>query len=75
MGFGASASGFAIAATAVMDDVEAGGQLLRSLFLLGLEVRDGDKLYYRELPEVGQAVILFGRTEILKREVAASKEK
>jgi hypothetical protein len=75
MGFGASASGFAIAATAVMDDLEAGGQLLRSLFLLGLEVREGDKLYYREIPEVGQAVILFGRTEMLKREVAGSKEK
>jgi hypothetical protein len=67
MGFGPSASGFAIAATATMDDAEAGGQLLRSLFLLGLEVREGDKLYYREMPEVGQAVILFGRTELLKR--------
>jgi hypothetical protein len=75
MGFGPSASGFGIAATAVMDDTQTGGQLLRSLFLLGLEVRDGGKLSYRDLPDVGQAVILFGRTEMLKRVAAASKEK
>jgi hypothetical protein len=67
MGFGPSASGFAIGATAMMDDLATGEQLLRSLSLLGLEVREGDKLYYRDVPVVGQAVILFGRTELFKR--------
>lgn len=67
MGFGPSASGFAIAVTAIMDDLATGDQLLRSLAILGLEVRDGDKLYYRQIPEVGQAMILFGRAELWKR--------
>ena len=67
MGFGPSASGFAIAVTAIMDDLAMGDQLLRSLATLGLEVRDGDKLYYRQIPEVGQAMIFFGRAELWKR--------
>jgi len=49
-----------------MDDLATGDQLLRSLALLGLEVREGDKLYYRQIPEVGQAMILFGRAELWK---------
>lgn len=67
MGFGPSASGFAIGAAAAMDDLATGEQLMRSLSLLGLEVRDGSELYYREIPVVGQAIILFGRTELFKR--------
>jgi hypothetical protein len=67
MGYGPSASGFAIAATASMGDPATGVRLLRSLALLGMEVREGDKLHYRDLPDVGQSVILFGRTELLRR--------
>lgn len=67
MGFGPSASGFAIAVTAIMNDLAKGDQLLRSLAVLGLEVRQGDKLYYRQIPQVGQAMIFFGRTELWKR--------
>lgn len=67
MGFGPSASGFAIAVTAIMDDTATGEQLLRSLAMLGLEVRERDRLSYRQIPEVGQAMILFGRAELWKR--------
>jgi hypothetical protein len=63
----ASASGFAIAVTAIMDDLTMGDPLLRSLATLGLEVRNGDKLYYRQIPEVEQAMIFFGRAELWKR--------
>jgi hypothetical protein len=66
MGFGPSASGFGIAAAAVNGDVLTTQQLLVSLAILGLEVKDGDKLYYRTVPEVGQVVILFGKSELLK---------
>lgn len=67
MGFGPSASGFAIAVTAIMNDLALGDQLLRSLATLGLEVRNADKLSYRQIPEVGQAMIFFGRAELWKR--------
>lgn len=67
MGFGPSASGFAIAVTAIMNDLALGDQLLRSLATLGLEIRNGDKLCYRQIPEVGQAMIFFGRAELWKR--------
>ncbi len=66
MGFGPSASGFGIAAAAVMGDVATTRQLLLALALLGLEVVDGDKLSYRDVLEVGQVVILFGRSELLR---------
>ena len=66
MGFGPSASGFGIAAAAVMGDITTTRQLLLALSLLGLEVADGDKLSYRDVPEVGQVVILFGRSELLR---------
>ncbi|HSI11283.1 MAG TPA: hypothetical protein VK961_04535 [Chthoniobacter sp.] len=36
-------------------------------FLKDFAPEDGDKLYYRQIPEVGQAMILFGRTELWKR--------
>jgi len=66
MGFGPSASGFGIAASAVMGDGATTRQLLLALSLLGLEVVDGDKLSYRDVPQVGQVVILFGRSELLR---------
>jgi hypothetical protein len=67
MGFGSSASGFAIGATAVMGDTATTGQLLIALALLGLEVVNGDKLSYRDIPQVGQVVIFYGRSELVKQ--------
>jgi len=67
LGIGPSASGFAIAAAAVMGDEETAESLLKSLALAGLpELRSGE-LRYTSMPLVGQAVILFGKTELLKQ--------
>jgi hypothetical protein len=66
LGIGPSASGFAIAAAAVMGDDETAESLLKSLALAGMpELRSGE-LRYTSMPPVGQAVILFGKTELLK---------
>jgi len=66
LGIGPSASGFAIAASAVMGDDETAESLLKSLALAALpELRSGE-LRYTSMPPVGQAVILFGKTELLK---------
>jgi len=56
-----------IGATATMGDTATTEQLLLALSLLGLEQINGDKLSYRQVPEVGQCVILYGRSELLKR--------
>jgi hypothetical protein len=66
-GFGPSASGFAIAATAVMKDTATTEALLKAAVLVGLpELRSGE-LAYTIMPPVGQAVILFGKTELRVR--------
>jgi hypothetical protein len=62
-GLGPSASGFAIAAAAVMGD-EATGALLKAAALAGLPEMQSGELRYMTMP-VGQAVILFGKTELL----------
>lgn len=63
-GFGPSASGFAIAATAVMQDASTAKALLKAAVVAGLpELRSGE-LAYTIMPPVGQAVILFGKTEL-----------
>jgi hypothetical protein len=68
-GFGTAASGFFVAAAAVNGDDAAGWALLSSLGLCsGAEFRrDGTELALNVMPPVGQAVILFGKTELLKR--------
>ena|GEM_PF-1355135 len=66
LGFGPSASGFAIAAAAVNGDKALAEALLRSVALTGLPEWKGDMLSYAAMPPVGQAVILFGKSELLK---------
>jgi len=62
LGFGPSASGFAIGAAARMKDDEVFESLLRASRWAGMPVFEGDKLRYQTMPPVGQAVILFGKT-------------
>jgi hypothetical protein len=62
LGFGPSASGFAIAAAARMKDDEVFQSLLRASVWAGMPVFEGNKLRYQTMPPVGQAVILFGKT-------------
>lgn len=69
-GAGPSASGFAIAATAVSGDATTAHQLLKSATLLGMPVLHDEELQYSIMPAVGQAVILFGKTELLKLDTA-----
>jgi len=67
LGFGPSASGFAIAAAAVMKDAATTKSLLKASVVAGLpELRSGE-LAYTLMPPVGQAVILFGKTELWAR--------
>jgi len=63
-GLGPSASGFAVAAAAVMDDRETVEQLLRASVLAGAPVYAGGELRYTMMPTVGQTVILFGKTTL-----------
>jgi len=66
LGAGPSASGFAIAAAAVNGDDSTAWELLKASALVGWpELQDG-KLRYDAMPAVGQAVILFGKSELLK---------
>ncbi len=66
LGLGPSASGFAIAAAAVMGDSATTQALLKAAVVAGLpEIRSGE-LVYTTMPPVGQAVILFGKTELWK---------
>jgi hypothetical protein len=62
LGFGPSASGFAIGAAARMQDREVFESLLRASRWAGMPVFEGDRLRYQTMPPVGQAVILFGKT-------------
>lgn len=63
-GAGPSASGFAIAAAAINGDTELAWQLLKASAMVGMPLyRDGE-LQYATMPAVGQAVILFGKTEL-----------
>jgi hypothetical protein len=72
LGFGPSASGFAIAAAAVNGDDATAWELLKASALVGLPRLQGGKLQYMAMPTVGQAVVLFGKSELLRREVYLS---
>ena len=65
-GAGPSASGFAIAAAAINGDAATARQLLNSATLIGMPVLRNGELQYSVMPTVGQAVVLFGKTELLK---------
>src|SRR5207247_1815116 len=65
-GLGPSASGFAVAAAATMDDFEMANQLARASVLVGAPVLKNGELQYTLIPTVGQSVILFGKTLLLK---------
>ncbi len=66
-GLGLSASGFGIAAAVINGDTNTAQRLLNASAMAGLPVlRDGN-LHYTSMPTVGQAVVLFGKTELLKR--------
>jgi len=74
-GLGPSASGFAIAAAAVNGDAPTAWKLLQATAVVGLpQLQDGE-LRYNAMPPVGQAVILFGKSQLMKSEMllAASK--
>lgn len=66
LGLGPSASGFAIAAAAVMDDFETAMQLARSSVIVGSPKLSNGELQYTMMPTVGQSVILFGKALLLK---------
>lgn len=67
-GFGTAASGFWIAAAALNDDAPAGWALVSSLALCSgaTPLAQGDELLLSVMPTVGQAVVLFGQTELAK---------
>ncbi len=65
-GLGLSASGFAIAAAAINGDEKTAWQLLNATAAVGGPVFRGVELHYSMMPPVGQAVILFGKTCLLK---------
>jgi hypothetical protein len=67
-GLGTAASGFAIAAAAVMRDEAVAAALLRSVAVAGLPGFRQGELRYHAMPPVGQAVILFGKTERLRKD-------
>jgi hypothetical protein len=73
-GFGTAASGFGIAAAAVMSDESMTTQLLKSSALIGSPVLQRDELRYDVMPPVGQAVILFGKTELLTTQMNREKQ-
>ncbi len=66
LGAGPSASGFAIAATAINGDAATAHQLVNSATLVGMPVLRNGELQYLAMPTVGQAVVLFGKMELLK---------
>lgn len=65
LGLGTAASGFAVAAAAIMRDEPLTEALLRSVAIAGLPRLGEGELQYHAMPPVGQAVILFGKTERL----------
>ena len=66
-GIGPSASGFAIAAAAINGDESTAWQLATASALVGGPVLKDGELRYTMMPPVGQAVILFGKTCLVKR--------
>ncbi len=64
LGAGPSASGFAIAAAAINGDTDLAWQLLKASAMVGMPVFHEGELQYLSMPTVGQAVILFGKTEL-----------
>jgi hypothetical protein len=66
LGFGLSASGFAIAAAAIQGDHETAWQLLQASAIAGLPIWHNGELQYTIMPPVGQAIILFGKTSLLR---------
>ncbi len=66
-GFGPSASGFAIAAAAIMGDEETTWQLLQAAAIVGLPALQHGEIQYTLMPPVGQAVVLFGKTSLVKQ--------
>ena len=65
-GAGPSASGFAIAAAAINGDLATAHELLNSATLVGMPVLRNGELQYLSMPTVGQAVVLFGKMELLR---------
>ena len=66
LGFGPSASGFAIAAAAMMGDEETAWKLLQAAAIVGLPAWRQGELHYTVMPPVGQAVIFFGKTSLVR---------
>jgi hypothetical protein len=73
-GLGPAASGFAIAAAAIMDDHETTASLLKASAFAGMPEFHSGELRYTAMPPVGQAVILFGKTELLKRQLSLARK-
>jgi hypothetical protein len=65
-GFGPSASGFGIAAAAINGDEATAWQLAKASALVGGPVLENGELRYTTMPPVGQAVVLFGKTCLMK---------
>ena len=65
-GFGPSASGFGIAAAAINGDENTAWQLVKAAALVGGPVLKNGELRYAMMPPVGQAVVLFGKTCLMK---------
>ncbi|HSH94810.1 MAG TPA: hypothetical protein VK968_11740 [Roseimicrobium sp.] len=65
-GLGASASGFALAAAVNAEDWKTVEGLLQALNGVGGAAWEGDRLRFTRMPAVGQAVILYGKTLLLK---------
>lgn len=74
LGAGPSASGFAIAAAAIDGDPETAWELLKASALVGMPALHEGELQYLSMPTVGQAVILFGKTEMLKFDVVDGRK-
>lgn len=66
LGMGAAASGFAIGAAAVMQDQVTASKLVAASIVAGGPRFEADELSFATMPPVGQAVILFGKTELLR---------
>ena len=65
-GFGPSASGFGIAAAAINGDESTAWQLAKASAMVGAPALKNGELRYTIMPPVGQAVILFGKTCLMK---------
>jgi hypothetical protein len=72
LGTGPAASGFAVAAAALNRDEPTAWELLKASALVGLPQLQNGKLRYEAMPTVGQAVILFGKSELLKSDSGLS---